>query len=131
VEEMNIKETIGMDNPWNYRNKSQFQVGRSQSGSIIAGLYGLDSHKIVPIKECIVQHPATNKTTGIVRRILEKHNVSVYNERTKKGDVRTIVTRVGFETGEVQVVLVTAKETLPNKDEIVKAIQNRLPEVKS
>lgn len=84
VEEMNIKETIGMDNPWNYRNKSQFQVGRSQSGSIIAGLYGLDSHKIVPIKECIVQHPATNKTTGIVRRILEKHNVSVYNERTKK-----------------------------------------------
>ena len=48
-----------------------------------------------------------------------------------KGDVRTIVTRVGFETGEVQVVLVTAKETLPNKDEIVKAIQNRLPEVKS
>ncbi|MEC1385316.1 23S rRNA (uracil(1939)-C(5))-methyltransferase RlmD [Bacillus velezensis] len=131
VEEMNIKDTIGMDNPWNYRNKSQFQVGRSQSGSIIAGLYGLDSHKIVPIKECIVQHPATNKTTGIVRRILEKHNVSVYNERTKKGDVRTIVTRVGFETGEVQVVLVTAKETLPNKDEIVKAIQNRLPEVKS
>ena len=84
VEEMNIKDTIGMDNPWNYRNKSQFQVGRSQSGSIIAGLYGLDSHKIVPIKECIVQHPATNKTTGIVRRILEKHNVSVYNERTKK-----------------------------------------------
>ncbi len=55
---------------------------------------------------------------------MEKHNVSVYNERTKKGDVRTIVTRVGFETGEVQVVLVTAKETLPNKDEIVKAIQN-------
>ena len=41
------------------------------------------------------------------------------------------MTRVGFETGEVQVVLVTAKETLPNKDEIVKAIQNRLPEVKS
>ncbi len=36
VEEMNIKDTIGMDNPWNYRNKSQFQVGRSQSGSIIA-----------------------------------------------------------------------------------------------
>ncbi|MGV2516427.1 UNVERIFIED_CONTAM: 23S rRNA (uracil-5-)-methyltransferase RumA, partial [Bacillus subtilis] len=103
----------------------------SQSGSIIAGLYGLDSHKIVPIKECIGQHPATNKTTGLVRGILERHNVSVYNERTKKGDVRTIVTRVGFETGEVQVVLVTAKETLPNKDEIVKAIQNRLPEVKS
>lgn len=131
IENMEIKETIGMDNPWNYRNKSQFQIGRSQSGSIIAGLYGLDSHDIVPIKDCVVQHPATNKTTGIVRRILEDFNVSVYNERKRKGDVRTIVTRVGFETGEVQVVLVTAKETLPHKEEIVKAIQKRLPEVKS
>ncbi|MDI6567172.1 23S rRNA (uracil-5-)-methyltransferase RumA, partial [Bacillus subtilis] len=80
------------------------------------------SHDIVPIKDCIVQHPATNKPTGIVRRILEDFNVSVYNERKRNGDVRTIVTRVGFETGEVQVVLVTAQETLPHKEEIVKAI---------
>ncbi|ALC80183.1 MULTISPECIES: 23S rRNA (uracil(1939)-C(5))-methyltransferase RlmD [Bacillus] len=131
VDKMDIRPTIGMENPWHYRNKSQFQLGRSESGKIIAGLYGMDSHKLVPITECIVQHPETNKTTGVIRRILEDNGVSVYNERKRKGDVRTIVTRVGFESGEVQVVLVTAKETLPKKDAIVKEIKNRLPKVTS
>ncbi|MDF9417706.1 23S rRNA (uracil(1939)-C(5))-methyltransferase RlmD [Bacillus altitudinis] len=131
VEKIDIRATIGMEDPWHYRNKSQFQVGRSHSGDIIAGLYGLNSHKLVPIKECIVQHPKTNKTTGVVRKILEKFGVSVYNERTRKGDVRSIVVRVGFETGEVQVVLVTSKPEFPKKKEIAEAIQKRLPEVTS
>ncbi|CAM5262813.1 RNA methyltransferase [Bacillus safensis FO-36b] [Bacillus safensis subsp. safensis] len=131
VEKLVIRPTIGMEDPWHYRNKSQFQVGRSNSGDIIAGLYGLNSHKLVPIKECIVQHPKTNKTTGVVRKILEKFGVSVYNERTRKGDVRSIVVRVGFETGEVQVVPVTSKPEFPKKKEIAEAIQKRLPEVTS
>lgn len=124
VEKLDIRPTIGMEDPWHYRNKSQFQVGRSHSGDIIAGLYGLNSHKLVPIKECIVQHPNTNKTTGVVRKILEKFGVSVYNERTRKGDVRSIVVRVGFETGEVQVVLVTSKTEFPKKKKSPKPFKN-------
>lgn len=78
-------------------------------------MFGLDSHRLVPITECIVQHPATNKTTQTVKQILEDFGISVYDERKRTYDVRTIVTRVGFETGEVQVVLVTAKNELPAK----------------
>ncbi|HZH58120.1 MAG TPA: TRAM domain-containing protein, partial [Metabacillus sp.] len=43
VDQVDIRSTIGMEDPWNYRNKSQFQVGQ-QKGKVIAGLYGLDSH---------------------------------------------------------------------------------------
>src|SRR5690606_35352978 len=58
-------------------------------------------------------------------------NISIYNERNRKGLVRTIVTRVGVQTGEVQLVLITAKKEIPNKNKLIEEINNRLPEVKS
>lgn len=125
-----IKETIGMENPWNYRNKSQFQVGLNKQ-KVIAGLYGLNSHHLIDISDCMVQHQATNKVTQVVKTILQDLNISIYNEKSRKGIIRTIVTRVGVETGEVQLVLITAKNELPRKELLIKEVQKRLPEVKS
>src|SRR5690606_38702446 len=130
IEKLNIKDTIGMDNPWNYRNKSQFQVGLEKQ-KVIAGLYALNSHKLIDIADCMIQHPATSKVTQTVKRILQDLNISIYNERNRKGLVRTIVTRVGVQTGEVQLVLITAKKEIPNKNNLFEEINNRLPEVKS
>lgn len=130
IEEMDIRETIGMDNPWHYRNKSQFQLGEDH-GKVIAGMYSIDSHRLINIPECIVQQPVTNKVTNVVKQILADFKVPIYNEKTRKGIVRTIVTRVGVETGQVQIMLVTAKKELPRKDVIISEIKKRLPEVVS
>ncbi|WP_332630924.1 23S rRNA (uracil(1939)-C(5))-methyltransferase RlmD [Halalkalibacter flavus] len=125
-----IHETIGMEDPWDYRNKSQLQVAK-RGEEVIAGLYAMNSHKLIDLTQCKVQHKATNKVTDVVKQILADFNVSIYNERKHKGVIRTIVTRVGFETGQVQVVLVTKEEELPRKEAIVSEIQKRLPEVTS
>lgn len=130
IEKLNIKETIGMDNPWNYRNKSQFQVGLDKT-KVIAGLYGLNSHKLIDIADCMIQHPATSKVTQTVKMILQDLKISIYNERNRKGLVRTIVTRVGVQSGEVQVVLITAQKEIPRKQLLIDEISKRLPEVKS
>ncbi|MDH5160709.1 23S rRNA (uracil(1939)-C(5))-methyltransferase RlmD [Heyndrickxia oleronia] len=130
IEEMDIRPTIGMDNPWHYRNKSQFQLGEDH-GKVIAGMYSIDSHRLINIPECIVQQPVTNKVTNIVKQILTDFRVPIYNEKTRKGIVRTIVTRVGVQTGQVQVMLVTAKKELPRKEAILSEIKKRLPEVVS
>lgn len=130
VEKLEIRPTIGMEDPWHYRNKSQFQLGM-QKGKIIAGLYGENSHKLINITECIVQHRSTTEVTNIVKQILHDFNISVYNEKNRQGIVRTIMTRVGFSTEETQVVLITSQEKLPRKDLIVEEIQKRLPKVKS
>ncbi|KQL18016.1 23S rRNA (uracil(1939)-C(5))-methyltransferase RlmD [Cytobacillus solani] len=127
---LEIKETIGMEDPWSYRNKSQFQVG-FRDGKVLAGLYGMNSHRLINIEQCAVQHPQTNKATKTVKRILQDLKIPIYNEKSKKGLVRTIVARVGIQTGELQIVLITTKKELPKKELIIQEIKKRLPEVKS
>jgi 23S rRNA (uracil1939-C5)-methyltransferase len=130
LEDLDIRPTIGMDNPWHYRNKSQFQVG-IHNGKAIAGLYSMNSNKLIDIDECIVQHPLTNKVTTEIKRIINDFNIPVFDDKNKKPILKTIVTRVGFETGEVQVVLVTSEKKIPRKELLINEIQKRLPEVVS
>jgi 23S rRNA (uracil-5-)-methyltransferase RumA len=130
VETLDIRETIGMENPWGYRNKSSFQVGE-KDGKVLAGLYGLNSHQLINIDQCAVQHSQTNDATAKVKQILEELRIPIYNERTRKGIIRTIVTRVGVQTGELQVVLITSEKELPKKELIITEIQKQLPNVKS
>ncbi|MGP4079803.1 23S rRNA (uracil(1939)-C(5))-methyltransferase RlmD [Pseudalkalibacillus sp. R45] len=125
-----LKDTIGMEDPWYYRNKSQFQVAK-KGASVLAGLYGLGSHKLIDLTNCMVQHPQTTNVTNTVKKILEDLNISIYNERKRSGIVRTIVTRVSFETEKVQVVLITTQHDIPKKDVLIKEMKKRLPEVTS
>ncbi|MDM5226923.1 23S rRNA (uracil(1939)-C(5))-methyltransferase RlmD [Cytobacillus sp. NJ13] len=129
-EKLDIKETIGMEEPWSYRNKSQFQVGQ-KDGKVLAGLYGMNSHRLINIEHCAVQHPKTTRATETVKRILQDLRIPIYNERSRKGIVRTIVARVGIQTGELQVVLITTQKELPKKEVIIEKIKTELPEVKS
>lgn len=130
TDRLDIRETIGMEDPWGYRNKSSFQVGQ-KDGKVLAGLYGINSHQLINIDQCAVQHAQTNEATLMIKQILEELKIPIYNEKSRKGIVRTIVTRVGVQTGELQVVLVTSQLELPKKDLIIQEIQKRLPNVKS
>lgn len=131
IVDMDIRETIGMEEPWGYRNKSQFQVGLNDRGKVLAGLYGINSHKLIDIQQCAVQHPLTNRATETVKKILNDLQIPIYNEKSRKGIVRTIVSRVGVQSGELQIVLITAKAELPKKDYIIERILDALPDVKS
>ncbi|WP_284037320.1 23S rRNA (uracil(1939)-C(5))-methyltransferase RlmD [Neobacillus sp. 114] len=130
IEKLDIRETSGMENPWGYRNKGSFQVGEKQ-GKVLAGLYGLNSHQLINIDQCAVQHSQTNEATAKVKQILESLQIPIYNEKTRKGIVRTIVTRVGVQTGELQVVLITSQKELPKKELVLQEIQKQIPNVKS
>lgn len=130
IDDLDIRPTIGMENPWGYRNKSQFQVGE-KDGKVLAGLYGLNSHNLINIEQCAVQHPATIKATEAVKEILQDLKIPIYNEKKHKGLVRTIVARTGIQTGELQIVLITTKKELPKKELIITEIKKRLPEVNS
>lgn len=125
-----LKDTIGMEDPWHYRNKSQLQVMKKKE-KVLAGLYGMNSHELIDLSECMIQHPTSNKVTNVVKEILEDLNIPIYNERKRTGLIRTIVTRVAFQTGQVQLVLITKEKKLPKRELLIEQIQRRLPEVTS
>lgn len=126
-----LKPTIGMKNPYEYRNKAQFQVRRNAEGRIIAGLYQERSHHLVDLATCSVQMPATMTVMRKIVTIMEDLNVRTYDEKKHTGLVRTVVVRVAEGTGEVQVVFVTTDGAFPQKDDIVARIQAELPDVVS
>lgn len=129
-DKLNVKKTIGMDEPWFYRNKSQFQVAKVDD-TVIAGLYSKDSHKLINIDHCLVQHEDTNIVTNKVKQIIRDLNLSIYDERKRTGSIRTIVVRTAFRTDQIQLVIVTATNEFPKRDLFVSEIKKRLPQVTS
>jgi len=125
-----IEPTVGMDDPWGYRNKAQLPIVQHR-GEVVVGLYQAGSHHIVDVSGCLVQHPLTNKIVAEVRDICRDLGVSLYNEKTHKGELRTVVARVGFETGECQLTLVTRVRELSHRNELIKRIVKRVPEITS
>lgn len=117
-----VNDTIGMEDPWHYRNKSQFQT-RLKGTKVIAGLFAEGSHQLLDIEQCLVQHPDTTVITNAVKRILEELKMPIYDGKTMKGIIRTIVVRTGLKTGEIQLVLVTTRSKIPQKELLVEKLK--------
>jgi 23S rRNA (uracil-5-)-methyltransferase RumA len=129
-ETYNLLDTIGMKDPWNYRNKAQFQLRRFGQKTI-AGLYELNSHKLVEIRDCLVQEKHTQEVINTVVDVLNEFKSSVYNEKEKRGSFKTLMTRFAFETGEQQLVFITATKEFRNKELIIERITKKHPQIVS
>ncbi|SDC55701.1 23S rRNA m(5)U-1939 methyltransferase [Shouchella lonarensis] len=125
-----VETTIGMDEPWNYRNKAQVPVA-SQHGKFVAGFYAKRSHTIVDMDTCPIQEEANDHAVQVVKRLAKQYGITPYNEDKHSGCLRHIVTRVGKVTGQVMVVLVTKDKKLPHQAALIREIREHVPEVVS
>lgn len=127
-----ILNTIGMEEPWHYRNKAQFQLRYNfKAKKIEAGLYQPNSHDLVPLTDCLVQEPQTQKIMNTVVRIMNRYDLPIYDERKNSGIFRTLMVRIGVETNEAQVVFITNSKKFPQQNAIIRQIHEQCPEVVS
>ncbi|OCT16916.1 23S rRNA (uracil-5-)-methyltransferase RumA [Paenibacillus pectinilyticus] len=125
-----VHPTLGMTDPWRYRNKAQVPFGEERGG-LIGGFYAQGSHRIIDMEACLIQHEANDEVVARVKEIGSRLGIRAYSEETGTGLLRHVVVKVGFRTGEVMVVLVTNGAQIPRVEEWVAGIREALPAVKS
>ena len=126
-----VKPTWGMGNPYYYRNKLQFPVGKDKDGNAIVGVFANRTHEIIQLEECMIQERQATQIAKDVVNLINKYRVSVYDEKNQIGLIRHIVIKTGFRSREVMVILVINGEALPFQNEIVKELTEKYNEIAS
>ncbi|MCC9296357.1 23S rRNA (uracil(1939)-C(5))-methyltransferase RlmD [Clostridium sp. WLY-B-L2] len=127
---LKLYDTIGMKNPYRYRNKVQLPVGRFNS-KLKIGFYANRSHDIIDMDSCLIQNESADEAVKFIREWIEKYNIPVYDEKAGRGIVRHIMIRKAFTTGEIMVVIVTYGSKLPAKDEFIEILTGNISHIVS
>ncbi len=125
-----VLPTLGMAEPWRYRNKAQVPIGQ-QDGQLVGGFYARGSHRIIDMQSCLIQDSRNDELVNKVKAIGQELHIQPYNEETGEGILRHVVVKVGFATNEMMIVLVTNGERLPRKPEWIERIRAEMPQVVS
>lgn len=126
-----VKDTIGMEKPYHYRNKAQYPVGYNKNGEMVTGVYAKRSHEIIEINACGIQMPISEQIAKFILQWIKENGISAYNEKTGNGQLRHIIVKIGLHTGEVMCILVTNEKDLPNETKLVEALKQKFPEIKT
>ena len=120
--DLTVEEILGAKNPEHYRNKSQYPVGAD--GSI--GFFQARTHKVVPIRRCLIQTEATDRTAQAVGEWMRRYKISTYDETTGKGLVRHVCVRVNRK-GESLCCVVVNGNKVPREPELAAYVTAAVP----
>lgn len=118
-----MEEILGMEQPFHYRNKAQFPVGRSKDGRIITGFYAGRTHSIIENRDCALGVAQNKEVLDRVIAHMEKYHIQPYDENTGKGLVRHVLIRYGFFTDEMMVCLIINGEKIPGEEALVRSLR--------
>ena len=127
IDNIYIDDIVGMNNNLNYRNKGQFPIGLSEKNLIDIGFYAKRSHNIININKCYLQHSINDIIIKLFREFMIENNIRPYDENTHTGDIRHLLTKVGFKTNEIMICIIGNCKKMPFKDKLInkfKVIKN-------
>lgn len=127
--EKEVNPVIGMEYPYRYRNKAKIPVGRRR-GKIVLGFYKPNTHQIVDIESCIVQHEDTDEVIKTVKEAVRKFHIDIYNEFEHEGHLRFVVARRSFAFDDLMVILVS-KGMIDNAKKVGRFFKYKLKNLKS
>lgn len=96
---------------------------------ILTGMYAPGTHRLVPTDACAIENKTAKQITLAIRDIMARWGMAPYNEDTGEGFVRHAVVRVGHESGEVLVTIVTNGDEFPSAKAFCRELVRRVPAV--
>lgn len=127
-----MEPIVGMENPFRYRNKAQFPIGRrkvseetgditsGEKWEVIAGFYAGRTHHIIANTDCLLGITENKEILEVFLSYMCENQVSVYDEETGRGLVRHLLIRKGFASGEIMVCVVMNADKLPAEAKLIK-----------
>lgn len=128
---LKVEETLGMDKPYHYRNKAQYPIGLNKEGKPVIGVFANRTHEIIPIETCYIQNKQSEEIAKYIFNFLVNHKIKVYDEKSGKGLIRHIVTKIGIKTNEVMCIIVINGNELPYEDILVNELTHKFENIKS
>ena len=124
-----INPIIGMDDPYHYRHKVQAAFSCNKRGHIVAGVYEKHSHDIVDVEQCQIEDAQADAIIREIKNMMRSFRIRAYDEDTGYGLLRHVLVRKGYHSGQIMVVLVLVSPILPSKNNFVKALRKKFPEI--
>lgn len=118
----------GMDDPYHYRNKVHAVLSH-RKGQVISGIYAEGSHNVVAVDACQIEDEKADAIIRTIRELLQSFKMKIYDEDNGFGLFRHILIRVGKTSGQIMVVLVMVSPIFPSKNNFIKELRKRHPEI--
>jgi len=122
--------TIGMKDPWRYRNKGYFQINQ-EKGRVQLGFYKAGSYDFVPASGCVLFSLQINRLVSYLEDQLSLQKVTVYNSKTGEGNLRNVLIRESRNTGEIMIVFITKEDNLGLNQNILNDLVRTFPQMVS
>ena len=118
-----------MESPEHYRCKVHAVFDHDRKGNPITGIYREGSHEVVPVESRLLEDQKADAIIATIRGMLKSFKIKTYDEDNGFGLLRHVLIRIGKNTGEIMVVLVTVSPIFPSKNNFVKALLKEHPEI--
>lgn len=128
---LKVQETIGMECPFHYRNKAQYPLGIDKNGEPTIGVFANRTHEVIPMEKCLIQNPKSEEIAKYILEFIKQKNISIYNEKTRKGLFRHIVIKVGIKTNQIMCILVINGKSIPEELQLKSELIKNFPEIKT
>lgn len=123
-----VQPILGMEDPWHYRNKA-ISTFSATGRQLISGIYRQGTHQVIPVKNCLLHHPALDQAIEAVRQAARACHYEPFHEDRRTGLLRHVLVRHSLATDQVLVALVTSTPVLPGSKAFVTQVRSLCPQI--
>ncbi len=124
-----VNDILTMKEPYNYRNKIHSTFSYDKRRQIISGIYQENTHDVIDIDRCLIQDRKADEIIETIKGFMRSFKMKPYDEDTGEGFLRHVLIKRGFSSNQVMVVLVVSSKIFPGKNNYIKALLKKHPEI--
>ena len=124
-----VTEILTEDDPLRYRTKvtASFSLGKDKK--LTSGHYEEGTRSVVPAKDCLLEDERAAALIRDLTELVRSFRFEPYDPKTGRGLLRHVQVRTSVRTGETMVTLVTGTPVFPSRQNFVKELRRRHPEI--